>query len=393
MLGVAAFSMLTASCAASAMIEVAPGREPPTTTTVTLPALPELQGLTAVPIATGLSEPVSIAPAAGVDDSFIVERTGRILTLSSAGTEPVLDLTSAIAWEVNEQGLLGFAVHPSFPDDPRGFAVFTDRSKDLVVASFTWADGRFDESTRTTVLEVPQPHKYHQGGGIAFGPAGYLWMSFGDGGGIGDSYGNGQDPTTLNGSIVRIDVDHGQPYALPPDNPFIDSDDGAGEVWAYGLRNPWRFAIDGDWIVIADVGQYAAEEINVVPISEGGHNFGWPILEADECFDADTCDATGTTPPELIVPHERTCAIIGGPVYRGKVIPELHGHYLYGDFCVGWIRSAPLTDGSLGQVTDWESELDDLGQITSIDADHTGELVVSTIGGDVYRIVPDRAGV
>ena len=136
----------------------------------------------------------------------------------------------------------------------------------------------------------------------------------------------------------------------------------------------------------------AAEEVNVVPVAEGGHNFGWPIMEADGCYEAETCDTEGLTTPDLVVPHERTCAIIGGPVYRGTAIPELHGHYLYGDFCVGWIRSAPLLDGTLGPVTDWESELDDLGQITSIDTDHTGELVVSTMDGVVYRIVPDRGG-
>jgi glucose/arabinose dehydrogenase len=241
-------------------------------------------------------------------------------------------------------------------------------------------------------MVVPQPHKYHQGGGIAFDPAGHLWLSFGDGGGIGDRYGNGQDPTTLNGTLVRIDIDNGDPYAIPPGNPWLGSDAGADEVWAYGLRNPWRFAIDGDQIVIADVGQYEAEEVNVVTAGDGGYNFGWPVMEADACFDATECDATSMTAPVLTLPHERLCAIIGGPVYRGTDIPELHGHYLFGDHCVGWVRSAPLLDGSLGSVTDWEAELGTLGHITSIGVDHDGELLVVNLEGELLRIVPVRDG-
>jgi glucose/arabinose dehydrogenase len=388
---VATTILLLAGCGTSD-VPVGPPREAPPPTTVVLPDVAPLRSLTTETVASDLSEPVAIAPAPGIDETFIVERTGSIVTASSAGDSKVLDLTALIAWEVNEQGLLGFAVHPDFPDDPRGFAVYTNGSFDVVVSEFTWIGERFDPASRTQVLVVPQPHKYHQGGGIGFDSAGNLWLSFGDGGGIGDRYGNGQDPTTLNGTLVRIDVDNGEPYAIPPGNPWLGSDEGADEVWAYGLRNPWRFAIDGDQVVIADVGQYEAEEVNVVAADDGGYNFGWPVMEADGCFDATECDDTGMTGPVLTLPHERLCAIIGGPVYRGTAIPELHGHYVFGDHCVGWVRSAPLLEGTLGPVTDWETDLGQLGHITSIGIDHDGELLVANLEGDLLRILPVRDG-
>ena len=387
---IAALATLAAGCGSdAATIVVGPPRDTTTTTGGELPDVAALDGLDTELIVEGLSEPVATAVAPGIEDTFVVERTGRVISLASGRV--VLDLTSAIGWEVNEQGLLGFAVPPEFPSDPRGFAVYTNGDFDLIVAAHPWNGAVFDASDGSTVLEVPQPHKYHQGGGIRFGPAGYLWLSFGDGGGIGDRYGNGQDPKTLNGTIVRIDVDNGDPYAIPPDNPYVGSDAGAPEVWAHGLRNPWRFAIDRDLVVIADVGQYGSEEVNVVRLGDSGRNFGWPIMEADECYEAESCDDTGMTAPVLVVPHERACAIIGGPVYRGTAIPELHGHYVYGDHCVGWLRTAPLyDDGSFGPITDWERELGDLGQITSIDIDDTGELIVTNLEGQVLRIVAVR---
>lgn len=395
-LAIGTMLVVTACSSSGSGIVVGPPREVPPTSTTIPSDLPPLEGLTTEPIASGLSEPVAVAAAPGIDDMFIVERTGRIVSAASEGRTPVLDLTSVIGWEINEQGLLGFAVHPDFPGDPRGFAVYTNADLDVVVSSVEWNGSVFDASSLTTVLEVPQPHKYHQGGGIRFGPAGYLWMSFGDGGGVGDPFANGQNPNTLNGTIVRIDVDAGDPYAIPPDNPFIDSENGADEVWAYGLRNPWRFSFDDGWILIADVGQEAAEEIDVVPIAEGGHDFGWPVLEGNECFDAEGCDDDGMTPAALILPHEGLCAVIGGPVYRGSAIPELYGQYVFGDYCTGWIRSLPFAagtlgeDGLLGSTTDRMGDLGSVGSITSIDTDQNGELVLTTLEGDVVRVVAER---
>jgi glucose/arabinose dehydrogenase len=387
---VLAVALAVAGCATDEPLPLGPQRSTTTTTIPDLPSPPPLERLAVESLAEGLSEPVAIAAAPGIDDVFVVERTGRIVTLSSGGRDTALDLTSRIGWEVNEQGLLGLAVHPGFPSDPRGFVVYTATDFDLVVSSFTWDGSRFDASSEEVVLEVPQPHKYHQGGGILFGPRGDLWLSFGDGGGNGDPYRNGQDPRTLNGTIVRIDVDNATPYAIPPDNPFVDSEEGAPEVFAYGLRNPWRFTIDGDVMVIADVGQYTAEEIDVIGLSDGRANFGWPVLEADQCYEAESCDDTGMTMPALVIPHQRVCAVIGGVVYRGTSIPELYGHYLFGDHCVGWLRSAPLEGEALGRVKDWEPTLGSLGMVTTIAPDGDGEVLIANLEGGVYRLVPVR---
>lgn len=385
-------ALITVACADVDDATIAPARDYPTTTVTVATQVAPLDRLTTELVASGLSEPVAAAAAPGIEETFIVERTGTIVTVSGGERSVVLDLTGRIGWEVNEQGLLGFAVHPDFPDDPRGFAVYTDANFDVIVESFRWTGRVFDASSGEEVLVVSQPHKYHQGGGIRFDSRGDLWLSFGDGGGIGDRYGNGQNPSTLNGTVVRIDVDDAAPYAIPSDSPNIGVEGARPEVWAFGLRNPWRFAFDGDQIVIADVGQYVGEEINVVSMLGGGYNFGWPVMEADGCYEADTCDNQDMTSPVLVLPHERLCAVIGGVVYRGTAIPELNGHYLFGDHCVGWLRSAPLLDRGLGPVTDWEDELGSLGMVTSIDVDHRGEILVTNLEGDVYRIIPVREG-
>ena len=367
-----------------------PERTSTTTTTAPLPEVAPLTGLDIEVIASDLDEPVALGPAPGIDELFIVQRTGRLVTASSGGTSAVLDLTSDIAWEVNEQGFLNFAVHPSFPDTPLGYAIYTNRDFDVVVSSFEWTGAVFDKSSEREILIVPQPHKWHQGGGMLFGPYGNLWLSFGDGGGIGDRFDNGQNPKTLNGTILRIDVDNGDPYAYPPDNPFLDRDEGLPEIWAYGLRNPWRFAIDGSTIIIADVGQETAEEINVASIHDGGLNFGWSVMEGFGCYDAEACDDTGMTAPVVALDRDTSCAIIGGPVYRGVAIPEMHGHYVFADYCRGWIRSMPLVDGQLGEMVDWEPQLGRLGNVAVVGTDQDGELVVTLLDGTVGRIVPVR---
>jgi glucose/arabinose dehydrogenase len=382
------FAFVAAACAPTGLA-IGPERPAPSSTTTIPREVAPLEGLSLEAVAQGLSNPVALAAAPGITDTFIVERTGTIVTASSAGSTTVLDIADKVTTERNEQGLLGFAVHPDFPSDPRGFAIYTDLEGDVIVASFTWTGSEFDPASERPVLTVPQPHFYHQGGGITFGPRGYLWMSFGDGGGIGDRYENGQNPSTLMGSIVRIDVDNADPYAFPPTNPFLDGG-GAPEVWAFGLRNPWRITIDGDTLIIADVGQDAAEEINVVSVDEPGLNFGWPVMEGYDCYESKSCDDAGMTPPTKVLERKRICALIGGPVYRGSAIPELYGQYVYGDFCVGWVRSAPIVDGTLGEVTDWEATLGNFGMITSFGLDEDGELLVATFEGDVFRIVPDR---
>lgn len=371
-------------------ISIGPERPLPEIPPTSLPEVAPLAGLSLEAIATGLSEPVAVSAAPGIDEMFIVERTGRLVTASSEGATAVLDLTSAIAWEVNEQGFLNFAAHPDFPTNPLGYAIYTNLEFDVVVSSFEWTGSVFDRSSEKEILIVTQPHKWHQGGGMVFGPKGYAWLSFGDGGGIGDRYENGQNTETLNGTIIRLDLDNGEPYALPPDNPFLDTEGAQPEIWAYGLRNPWRFAVDGSTIIIADVGQEDAEEINVASTEDGGLNFGWSVMEGNECFDAETCDRSGLTPPHEVLDRDNACAIIGGPVYRGTSIPELHGHYVFSDYCRGWIRSAPLVDGELGEIQDWEPHLGRLGNVSTLGIDQNGELVVALLDGTVSRIVPER---
>ncbi len=353
------------------------------------PDLPTLVGLE-LELLAELVEPVAIASAPGVAATFVVERAGRVVQLADPEPVVVLDITAQVSSENSEQGFLGMMPHPDFPTDPRVFAIYTDLHEDVVAASFVWVDGAFDPASEIQILQVDQPHFYHQGGGMAFGPQGFLWMSFGDGGGIGDRFKNGQDTDTLNGTVVRISVDDGSPYAVPSTNPFASNEDGAPEIWAYGLRNPWRITIDGDVIIIADVAQDGFEEVNVSKIARVGHNFGWPVLEGTECYDAETCDSTGMTPPVLTVDPDEVCAIIGGPVYRGSQIPELYGHYVFGDLCRGWMRSAPLTGDDLGEVVDWEPMLGSIGTITTFGLDPEGELLVATIDGSLYRIVARR---
>jgi hypothetical protein len=194
---------------------------------------------------------------------------------------------------------------------------------------------------------------------------------------------------------VRIDVDGARPYAIPPDNPFADGSGGAPEVWGYGLRNPWRFSIDEPTgrVYIADVGQYDYEEIDVVPTTAGGANFGWPVVEGPQCFADPACDPGQFVAPVHALAHENLCAIVGGGVYRGGRIPELAGHYFYGDFCVGWIRSLLVDeDGTVAEIRDWTEDLGTIGKITTFGVDGAGEILVATREGDLFRIVPERAG-
>jgi glucose/arabinose dehydrogenase len=225
---------------------------------------------------------------------------------------------------------------------------------------------------------------------IAFGPDGYLWVALGDGGGADDRYGNGQRPDTLLGTLLRLDVDAATPYAIPPDNPFVDGG-GAMEVWAYGLRNPWRFSFDRGLIYLGDVGQRLWEEIDVAPASAAGLNYGWPITEGDACFQADECDTGGLTAPVLAYGHDEGCSVTGGYVYRGSAIPEIDGHYFYSDWCGSWIRSLRYLEGDgIVEEVDWTGDLGGLSQVVSFGRDAAGEVYVVTQGGTIYRIAAER---
>ena len=298
-----------------------------------------------VEAASGFERPLYVTHAGdGSDRLFVVEQAGRIWILQDGERlqTPFLDLSNVVTGVgqgYSEQGLLGLAFHPDYADNGRFFVNYTDRSGNTAIAEYrVSADNpdRADPGSGQILLTAEQPYPNHNGGQLAFGPDGYLYIGLGDGGSGGDPQGNAQNTWTLLGKILRLDVSGGEaPYLTPPDNPFT-SGLGAGEIWAYGLRNPWRFSFDrhtGD-LWIADVGQNAREEVNFQPA--GGQNYGWSIMEGTNCYrPASGCDRTGLVLPVFEYTHSDGCSITGGYVYRGAAFPALRGAYLAADYCTG----------------------------------------------------------
>ena len=347
--------------------------------------------LRAEPVVTGLDQVMAVVSPPGDPRLFLLEKVGRVRVVvdGELREEPFLDLTSVVGSEGVEQGLVGLAFHPSYAANGRFFVYFTDRQGDSRLIEYRVSPddpNRAEQRAVAGIMAVDQPHQYHNAGMLQFGPDGMLYVAFGDGGGIGDSYGHGQRRTSVLGTISRISVDGPRPYAVPADNPFADGDGGAPALWFYGLRNPWRFWIDDGLLYLGDVGQSDWEEIDIVPLHSPGANFGWSILEGEECFEAETCDDDGMIPPVLAYPHNEGCAVIGGVVYRGTAIPGMDGHYFYGDFCGGWVRSLRFTDGAVTAHQDWSDDLAGLGQILAFGADSAGEVYVTTGDGSVYRL-------
>lgn len=340
-----------------------------------------------------VTAPVHVVAPPGDDRRlFVLERAGRIRVVldGSLLEEPFLDISDETSTG-GERGLLGLAFHPDYATNGLLFVHHTDLSGDTHVVRYsaTSADVA-DPASAVTILQVPQPYANHNGGQIAFGPDGHLYIGLGDGGSGGDPEGNGQDPTTLLGAILRIDVDGGAPYAIPGDNPFADDPDGADEIWVYGLRNPWRFSFDrgtGD-LWIGDVGQASLEEISFQSASSGGgENFGWNVMEGTRCFQAETCDTEGLSPPVYEYDHDEGCSVTGGYVYRGGALPQLDGRYVFGDFCTGFIRTLRLQGGEVTDVVDLTDQLGTVDGLASFGEDAAGELYVVDIDGAVYRLV------
>jgi glucose/arabinose dehydrogenase len=291
----------------------------------------------------------------------------------------------------SERGLLVLAFHPGYVDNGFFFVNYTDRQGSTVVARFSASDNpvQADPASDTILLTVEQPAANHNGGHLAFGPDGYLYVGTGDGGGAGDQFGNGQNGATLLGSILRLDVDQSQGYAVPADNPFVGDPAVRDEIWAIGLRNPWRFAFDsltGD-LYIADVGQNTYEEVNFQPAgAPGGQNYGWPIMEAAHCFPQDrACGRSGMTLPVVEYDPAQGCSVTGGYVYRGREFPSLNGTYLFGDYCSGRIWG-------LARDTSGEWQVAGLAQFdirpSSFGEDETGELYLLDMGrGELVGIV------
>ena len=341
-------------------------------------------------VVSGLTAPVHLTAPDGDDRLFSVEQPGRIRIIAD-GTllqPPFLDIADSVSAS-GERGLLSVAFHPDYASSGRFYVDYTDNDGDTRIVEYTVsADPNVaDPASAELVLRVPQPYSNHNGGLVTFGPDGYLWVGMGDGGSGGDPQANGQDPSTLLGAMLRLDVDGGDPYAIPADNPFVDGG-GAPAVWAYGLRNPWRYSIDPaeGLVYIADVGQSAWEEVHVEDAGAPGLNYGWNILEGSHCFGATECDRTGLEVPAHEYSHAEGCSITGGHVYRGSELPGLQGRYFYGDFCEGWIRSFRYEAG--GATDHVSHELGDIGRILSFGRDAAGELYVLTGAGTVYRLAP-----
>ena len=367
---------------------------PPTTTlpatTTTEPPAP-LLGLDVEIIGDEFNQPVLVTAPPGDDRLFVVERPGTIRTVDPVRgllQEPLLDIRADVHDAGIEQGLLIMAFHPGFAGNGRFFVYYTDSANDTRLVEYRAdpAAGIADPSTARRLILFPQPTDRHNGGMLLFGPDGYLYLSLGEGG---KASLHAQHPETLLSASLRIDVDRGDPYAIPPDNPFVDGG-GAPEVLAFGLRNPWRFALDDGLLYIADVGHSDWEEINVVRLDGVPYNFGWLLMEGTHCFIPADCDPAGLTVPVLEYGHTEGCSITGGFVYRGTAIPELDGHYFYADWCSRFVRSFRFDGDGAVDETDWSDDLAEIGQINSFGLDAAGEMYVATWSGTVARIVPRR---
>jgi glucose/arabinose dehydrogenase len=338
----------------------------------------------------GLASPVHLAAPAGDARLFVVEQPGRIRVVENGAllATPFLDIASRVS-SGGERGLLSVAFHPQYAQNGFFFVNYTDTRGDTRVERYrVSADrNRADPASAQLIIQVTQPYSNHNGGLVAFGPDGRLYVGMGDGGGGGDPEEAGQDPQQLLGKLLRLDVDGTLPYRIPSDNPYAGSTGRRPEIWAMGLRNPWRFSWDrtANLLYLADVGQNRLEEINVVPAATGGVNYGWDLMEGSDCFEPrDGCDRTGLTLPVAQYTHDDGCSVTGGFVYRGQDIPALRGHYFYADYCQGWIRSFRYRGGQAADARSWD--LENVGNVTSFGEDGRGELyVVSTRG--VYKIV------
>lgn len=324
---------------------------------------------------------------------FVVQQGGLVRVISASGVvdaTPYLDLRARVTpGGPGEQGLLGLAFDPAFETNGRVFASFTNGAGDSVLQRFTVAapaSGRPDLATATTLLEVDQPYSNHNGGHVAFGPDGYLYYGLGDGGSAGDPQRNGQKLSTLLGKMLRLDVS-GATYAVPPSNPFVGLAGARGEIYEYGLRNPWRFSFDrlaGD-LFIGDVGQNLWEEVDLHRAgSAAGENFGWNEWEGNAPYSANA-NPIGRTFPILDYAHQPHCSVTGGYVYRGAAAPLLAGAYIFGDYCSGHIwmaREVPLVGWTEVLVADTSYFISSFGE------DEAGNVYVldGRSSGALYRI-------
>ncbi len=353
--------------------------------------------LTLVPYASGFTNPVHITHAEdGSQRLFIAEQGGRIRIIKDQAVldRPFLDITNRVSC-CNERGLFSVAFPPGYSNKRYFYVNYTNTAGNTVIARYhlTSNPDLADPASEEVLLPIAQPYANHNGGQIAFGPDGHLYIGMGDGGSGGDPQNNGQSLGTLLGKMLRIEVEsNSNPYAIPPTNPFLAVQTARGEIWALGLRNPWRFSFDrqtGD-LYIGDVGQNAYEEINFQRRSStGGENYGWKVAEGNHCYNATTCDLTQFTPPVLEYSHSQGCSVTGGVVYRGRQFPRLSGTYLYGDFCSGRIWGVPTPP----RAQDNTQLLKSSYTLSTFGEDEAGEVYLADYtGGTIYHLT-DAAGI
>lgn len=346
----------------------------------------------------GLSRPLYLTHAGdGSNRLFVLEQAGRIIIVSdgTVNSTPFLDISNLSSQDIlssySERGLLGLAFHPNYAENGLFYVHYSDRSGNTVIARYSVSSDNpdvADPNSAQVIFTHPQPYANHNGGQIEFGPDGYLYIALGDGGSQGDPQNNAQNPTSLLGKILRIDVDNGDPYAIPEDNPIATvNPDLAPEVWALGLRNPYRFSFDretGD-LYIADVGQNQLEEVNFQPAdSPGGENYGWRVFEASIRYSQDA-DPGNTVFPVAEYNHNNGCSITGGYAYRGEALPDLQGVYIYGDWCSG--RTWATYQDEAGT---WQTLADFIPNtglaISAFGEDESGELYVADYSGRILKL-------
>ena len=336
--------------------------------------------------------PVFLTAPPGDSRQFVVERAGRIRILQNGNflATPFADISARVL-TAGEGGLLSIAFDPAYTSNGRVYLYYIDRNQNIVIERLTVsADANVaDPASSLVIIRIPHPNfQNHFGGTVAFGPDGYLYVGTGDGGGAGDPPRNAQNLNVLLGKLLRLDVSASsaaQPYAIPAGNPYVGQAGRRAEIWASGLRNPWRYTFDGNQLYIADVGQDQREEIDVAASSAAGLNYGWNIVEGTACYGTASCDRTGMTAPVFDYDHGGgACSITGGFVYRGTAMPELAGQYFYSDYCAGFIKSGVVAGGALTSQKDWG--IANLGYSVSFGRDGQGELFVISGSGKIYKL-------
>lgn len=369
-------------------------------------------------IARGLDNPVYLtAPEGERDTLYVLEQGGRIKKIGSGALikKPFIDISDRVHNPVfpgDERGLLGMAFHPDFYNNGFVFLNYVSKNQHTIISRFSVRGPDPLNDSEFVLIDLVQPYMNHNGGQLAFGPDGYLYIGVGDGGSAGDPENNGQNKNSLFGTILRINVDSGDPYKIPKSNPFVNTKNSLGEIWLYGLRNPWRFSFDfltGE-IYIGDVGQSRWEEIHVISMNDGGSNLGWNILEGSSCyFPEKDCDTSGLVLPVFEYPNDANymktligfaqnkpevqgCSVTGGYVYRGEKIPKFQGHYIFADYCTGKFWSFVYKNGAVTKLTNRTNELrKGTGKkqlyVSSFGQDGLGELYFLDYDGDVYKIL------